>query len=202
MEPSHTVEKEDTITSATHQGAKWLRSKYAGWVLAIIAFAESMFAPILIDPFLVALILAKRSAWKKYVLISVVASVLGGIGGYVLGALFFDVIGAKLLSVFGLESTFASISTNLDSNGFVFVLIGAFTPIPYKIVALGSGLLHIHIVTFIVASIVGRVLRLGLVGFAAYAVGPRALPLMQRHLHIFAAVVGIILIAYIIFKLY
>ena len=189
------------IEEATHKGASWLRSKYAEWILAVISFAESMFAPILIDPFLVALIFANRSKWIRYTVVAIFASVLGGVAGYALGFLFFDAFGVALLNFFGLTAAFNDIATNFNSNGFVFVLIGAFTPIPYKLVAIASGLLHINIVTFIVASIVGRILRLGLVAVAAYMVGPKALPVMQRHLHLFAAIVGVILIAYVIYKL-
>ena len=81
------------IEEVGERGARWLRSPHAGWILAGISFAESVFAPILIDPFLIALILAKRSAWLKFVVISVVFSVIGGLFGYLLGALFFDFIG-------------------------------------------------------------------------------------------------------------
>ncbi|MDC1205359.1 VTT domain-containing protein [Candidatus Pacebacteria bacterium] len=200
MQEKVPTRESESTDLATQKGVAWLRSKYAVWILGGTAFAESMFAPILIDPFLVALIIAKRELWKRYIFISVAASVVGGIAGYGLGILFFDTVGIKLITFFGLGESFASISENFDSNGFVFVLIGAFTPIPYKIVALASGVLHINIVTFLVASIFGRLFRLGLVGFAAYAVGPRALPVMQKHLHLIAAIIGMILVAYIIFQ--
>lgn len=189
------------LHDATHKSASWLRSKYSGWILAAISFAESVFAPILIDPFLVALILADRAKWLYYTSISIFASVVGGLAGYALGFLFFDTVGAALVDAFGLTNQFNDIASNFDSNGFVFVLIGAFTPIPYKLVAIASGLLHINILTFIVASIFGRIFRLGLVGFAAYALGPKALPMMQRHLHLLAAIVGLVLIGYIVYEL-
>jgi len=180
--------------------SRWLRSRYADWILAAIAFAESVFAPIIIDPFLVALILAHRDKWKRYTIISIVASIFGGIFAYILGALFFETVGSFFVSMYGLEQQFMSMHEHLNANGFVFVLIGAFTPIPYKLVALASGLLHIGFVTFLVASILGRILRLGLVGFAAYAVGPRALPVMQRNLHILAAIIAVLLTGYILFQ--
>lgn len=192
--------REEVVHEAAHTGARWLRSKYAEWWLAGISVAESMFAPILIDPFLVALIFARRARWIRYTLISVIFSVIGGLGGYILGALFFDTVGTQLVSTFGLAESFDAISRDLDENGFVFVLIGAFTPIPYKVVALASGFLHVNPITFLVASIFGRFFRLGLVGFAAYAVGPHALPVMQRHLHLLAAIMGILLVGYIVFK--
>jgi membrane protein YqaA with SNARE-associated domain len=183
-------------------GAKWLRSKHAEVILALVSFAESVFAPILIDPFLIALVLASPHRWKRYVLISISASVVGGAVAYMLGALFFDTLGAKIIAMYSLENTFATISENLNNNGFAFVLIGAFTPIPYKIVALASGLLHINFLTFIVASIFGRILRLGLVGMAASMVGPHALPVVRKHLYTIAAVIGLLLGAYIIIRLF
>ncbi len=191
--------KEATEKVGKH-GAKWLRSRHAGWFLAFISFAESVFAPILIDPFLVALILAKPKKWRYYTVISVSASVLGGLFAYVLGVLFFDTLGVKVVEFYSLEETFTEISNNLNDNGFVFVLIGAFTPIPYKIVALASGLLHINLVTFLIASVIGRILRLGLVGMAAHYVGPSAMKMVRQHLHGIAAAVGVLLIGYILFQ--
>lgn len=186
-----------TNEAVARHGAKWLKSKHAESILAFISFAESVFAPILIDPFLIAMILASPQRWKRYVVISIVASVVGGACAYILGALFFETLGSKLIALYSLESTFASISENLNNNGFAFVLIGAFTPIPYKIVALASGLLKINFLTFLVASLFGRILRLGLVGMAASMVGPQALDMVRRNLYIIATVVGLILSVYI-----
>ena len=190
-----TPARTDKLSSRT---ARLLRSRHAGWWLAAIAFAESLFAPIIIDPFLVALIFAKREAWIRLISISIAASVAGGIVAYILGALFYDTIGVRLLEFYHLTDSFAALSEGVDTNGFVFILLGALTPVPYKLVALAGGLFQMNFVTFLFASIVGRVLRLGLVGAAAYVVGPHALPLMRRYLLHFAYVVGALLILYII----
>ena len=198
----HTPLTNETVEHVGKHGARWLRSRYASWILAAISFTESVFAPILIDPFLVALIFAKRTAWIRYIVISIVFSVLGGLVGYMLGALFYDFIGTRVVAFYGFEAQFSSISTDLDSNGFVFVLIGALTPIPYKLVALASGVVQVDILTFLFASIFGRILRLGLVGYAAYAVGPHALPLIQRNLLKLAYIFGAVLLLYLIFRLW
>ena len=191
-----------TTDIVVRYGSKWLQSKHSVWFLALISFAESVFAPILIDPFLIALIIASPNKWRIYTWVSIIASVLGGILAYILGALFFDTLGIKLIELYSLEDTFRTISESLNNNGFVFVLIGALTPIPYKIVAIASGLLQISFLTFLAASVIGRILRLGLVGLAAHAVGPRALPVMRRNLYFIAAVVGVVLIAYITIQLF
>lgn len=189
-------------TAFANRCKSWLCSKHANWILAAISFAESVFAPIIIDPFLVAMIFASPKKWKVYTFVAITASIIGGVFAYVLGALFFETVGVKFISFYGLEEQFASIASGLNNNGFVFVLLGAFTPIPYKIVALASGLLHIDLVTFITASLFGRILRLGLVGYAAYLVGPKALPVIQRNLHILAALVGVILALYILLRVF
>jgi len=186
-----------TTDAVARRGAKWLQSKHAAWMLAVISFSESLFLPIIIDPFLVALVIASPKKWKMYIAVSIIASVLGGVCAYILGSLFFDTLGVKVIEFYSLQNTFDSIAASLDKSGFAFVLIGAFTPIPYKIVAIASGVLKISFLTFIVASIAGRILRLGLVGLAAHAVGPHALPLVRKYLYTLAAIVGVLLLVYI-----
>ncbi len=180
----------------------WANSRYSLLMLGLISYVESIFAPILIDPFLVALVMANRKRWKAYVLTAIAASVLGGVTAYFLGLLFFDTFGLALIATFGVEAEFREIAATFDQNGFVFVFIGAFTPVPYKLVALASGILHISFITFLVASIVGRVLRLGLVGVGAYALSPKSLPIMQRNHYLVALVLGCILVTYISIKLF
>lgn len=184
------------------KSVSWLRSRRSSWVLVWISFAESIFLPIIIDPFLIALILANQNRWRWYIGISVTASIIGAVFAYILGALFFDTVGVRVLEFYALEDTFTNVAKQVDANGFVFVLLGAFTPIPYKIVALASGVLKINLFTFIIASIIGRVLRLGLVGLAAHFVGPRMLPVIRRHLYAIAAFSGVLMILYIIYTFY
>jgi len=200
----HTFLDKDTKVNSmvSRYGTKWLASKHSTVILGVISFAESVFAPIVIDPFLIAMILASPKKWKQYTLVSIVASVAGGIFAYLLGALFFEALGTKIISFYSLEDTFSNISIQLNDNAFVFVLLGALTPIPYKLVALASGLLKISFFTFIVASLIGRILRLGLVGIAASKVGPKALPMVRRNLYTIAAVIGVILCLYIAVKLF
>ena len=183
-----------------HHSARWLDTKYSSVLLAFISFIESVIAPIIIDPFLVAFILARRERWLWYVGISILFSVLGGIAGYYLGFFFFEFIGTKIISFYHLDTQFAEAAIKIGTNGFVFVLIGALTPIPYKLVAIASGVFQMSFVTFLFASVFGRVLRLGLVGYATYAAGPRALPLMRRHLLKIAYGFGALLIVYLLIK--
>jgi len=194
--------KKDRTALVAKKSAPWIRSKYATVFLALISFAESVFAPILIDPFLIALILAHPKKWRWYIVVSVVASVVGGVVAYWLGALFFETLGKEILSWYGLEPSFGWMALQLGSSGFVFVLIGAFTPIPYKLVAIASGVLYIDFLTFLVASLIGRILRLGLVGGLTHIVGPHVLPTIRKHLHRIAAITAVILIGYLLLSLF
>jgi len=178
----------------------WLKTKQAGVGLGLVSFAESLFLPIITDPFLIAVILANRSRWLYYTVVAIVTSVLGGTVAYILGYWFFDTIGHNLLDIYGFSDRFAVMAEDVDDSGFVFVLLGALTPIPYKLVALVSGFVQINPITFVLASIFGRILRLGTVGFAAHLVGPETLKLMRKYLHSVAYILLVILLVYIVYS--
>jgi membrane protein YqaA with SNARE-associated domain len=178
-----------------------MHTRHGVWALAFISFSESLFAPIIIDPFLVAYIFTKRESWLRFTTIAIVFSVLGGIAGYLLGVLFYDSLALPLLAFYHLTPSFESAARELDANGFVFVLLGALTPIPYKVVAIASGLVHLNFWTFLAASIVGRVLRLGLVGAATYVVGPHALPMIRKYLLAIAYIVCAVLLVYLLIRI-
>ena len=196
---------EGSVTTAEvveKHSATWLRSPRASLWLALISFAESVIAPIIIDPFLVAMILANRERWRLLTAVAIVASVLGGVFGYILGALFFEAIGIKILEFYGMVESFNRLADGVQHGAFIFVFIGAFTPIPYKLIAIASGVLQVPFATFMVASIIGRVLRLGLVGVVTYVVGPHALPIMRQYLHHIAAVIAVVLIGYLVLEFF
>jgi len=184
------------------RGVRWLNSKYAESIFAFIAFIESVIAPIIIDPFLIALILAKRERWIRYTIIATVFSVIGGLAGYLIGFLFYDFIGRFVIELYGLQDYFKEITLKINDSAFAFVLLGALTPIPYKLVAIASGLVELNLMTFLVASIIGRVLRMGMVGFATYALGERAMPFLRKHLYTLVSIFAVLLIVYIALRIW
>lgn len=174
---------------------KKFRQRYAEWVLGIVAFVESSFFPIIVDPFLVGMTLVKTKYWFRFASIAVVASVLGGIFGYLIGVFFFDLIGTKIIEAYKLQELFARTVKSADDNAFLFTLIGAFTPLPYKLVVLVGGFLKINFFYFLLASIIGRSARFYIVGYITKEFGERALARYVKQLHIlyFAAVIAVIL---------
>lgn len=148
-----------------------LGGKKADHILGWASLAESSFLPIIIDPILVALILADRARWWRFVVIATITSVIGGFVAYLLGFLFFDAIGAPLIALYGLEQTFTDTRSLVARGAFIFTFIGAFTPVPYKLVAILAGVLTLNPFVFLLASIVGRFGRMLAVGYITYRIG-------------------------------
>ncbi len=196
----HEIDSKIIPEHAEH--VRWMRSPHAKSILGLVSFAESAVAPILTDPFLVAIILVDRAHWLRYTIITIFSSVAGGVLAYLLGALFFDVFGAWLIASLSLEELFATATVQLNEASFWFVFLGAVTPIPYKLVALASGFVFLPIWVFVVASILGRTFRYVIVGYLAYAFGPMAIRMFQHRINAIFIFLAGIAVAYVIWKVW
>lgn len=175
-------------------------TKRAKWVLAIVAFFESIFFPIPPDFFLMA-ILASNNArrWAYYSAITSIASVLGGIVSYGIGYLFFDALGQRIIDFYNLQEDFLRVQELFRDNSFLAVFVSSFTPLPDKVFNLVAGLFKVKIVTFILAYILGRSLRFFAVGLVMKIFGVRAARAVYHHLNAFSiAIVAIILVAIVL----
>lgn len=191
----------EVITVPNSRMRRLLSGRGAEWMLALISFTESAFLPIITDPFLVMMTLAKRERWLRYSIIVSAASVAGGIAGYFIGMLFFDFIGARLVALYSLEEEFARTASLFNSGVFWVTLFGAVTPIPYKIFALVGGLLQVAFLPFVLASVVGRTARYILVSYITYRFGEYALQMFSRRLSYLTILLVIIVVAYVIKQL-
>ena len=153
---------------------------YALWVLAAIAFAEASFFPIPQDVLFIPLILAARQQWRRVALIALVFSVLGGLFGYAIGYFLYDGVGAKLLSFYGKEEAYAAFQAQYEAYGWQIVFAGAFTPIPYKVITIASGVVQMNIWVFLVASLIGRGIRFFLLAYLLYRFGPWIRSFVER----------------------
>ena len=131
-------------------------SAHAPYALAAIAFAESSFFPIPPDVILAPMSLAKpRLAWR-YALIATIASVLGGILGYAIGALLYDTIGQWLIHIYGYADRMAALKETYARWGAWVILIKGLTPIPFKLVTIVSGLMGYNFAAFVGLSVLTR----------------------------------------------
>src|ERR1700734_3472475 len=129
---------------------------YAERGLAVVAFAESSFFPIPPDVLLAPMALANpKRAWR-YALISTIASVVGGMLGYAIGALLYNSVGQWLIGLYHYGDSMAALRLFYAQWGALFILIKGMTPIPYKLVTIISGLLGYNFFLFVALSCVTR----------------------------------------------
>ena len=155
---------------------------HAVWWLAAVSFAESSFLPLPPDPLLLAMALARPERAWRLAAICTAGSVLGGLLGYLIGYAAFDVIGQPLLRAFHYEAGFSRFQAMAVDYGFWLILAKGLTPIPFKIVTIGSGVLHYNLVLFVIASVITRGGRFFLVAGLLRYYGVRARDFIERRL--------------------
>jgi membrane protein YqaA with SNARE-associated domain len=166
-------------------------SRHAPKSLAAISFAESSFFPIPPDVMLAPMVLARPNRAFVYAGICTAASIIGGLFGYAIG-LFLEPLGVKILELIGHPEGKAEFDALFDRFGIWFVLIAGFTPIPYKLITIASGMAHLDLFTFIWASAASRGARFFLVAGILKYLGPAMLHEFERRLNLYAVLLLIL----------
>lgn len=160
----------------------WAETKRAEQALAGVSFVESSFFPIPPDPLLIAMVMARPASFLRHAAICTVASVFGGMFGYVIGLLLFSTIGAWIVNTYGLQEEFVYIGQRYQDNAFLTVFTAAFTPIPYKLITIAGGVFHINFLMFVLASLIGRGMRFFLVATFMYHLGQRYKDSIEKYI--------------------
>jgi membrane protein YqaA with SNARE-associated domain len=177
---------------------KWAEHKFAPRILAILAFAESVFLPIPPDVLLAPMVLAQRDKAWRFATITTIASVLGGMVGYVLGYLMFEPWIQPLITEFGYQARFDKAMLWFSEWGVWVVFIAGFSPIPYKLFTVSAGFLNMAFLPFLLASSIGRGMRFFLVaGVIRWGGSPMEKKIRQWVDVLGWLVVSAIIIAYI-----
>ena len=185
--------------------------KSSKYYLAIVSFIESSFFPIPPDVMVIPMVISKKDDFLKIFLITTIFSVLGGILGYLIGAFFFD-IGMQVMTFYGYEDRLINLKNNLiNSEGFYawlgILFLAGFTPLPYKVFTIASGLIGFNILIFIVISLISRGLRFFIVSYLSYKFGNLFTEFMEKHGSRWFTIIGILIviigvIIYFILKFY
>ena len=140
-------------------------------LMLLYSALESIIIPIPVDPLLAAVVLAKSNQWRRIAFACTVASVVGGACGWALGAylgLHIHALINSLPSAIAAPSAFASVEAGFAEFGLVLVFLGAFSPLPYKVIAVSAGIGGFGLMPFLLMSFIGRGLRFGVVAAIAH----------------------------------
>jgi membrane protein YqaA with SNARE-associated domain len=169
---------------------RWARHPRAPWYLGGLSFAESSFFPVPPDVMLAPMSLAQPARAWQFALLTTVTSVLGGVAGYLIGLLAFDLI-EPLLRDAGYYPRYLQAKSWFDQWGFWAIFLAGFSPIPYKVFTITAGVIAMGFLPFVVASVIGRGARFFLVaGLMAWG-GER----MEQQLHRWVDVIGWLTVA-------
>ena len=183
--------------------------KSSNLYLSIVSFTESSFFPIPPDVMIIPMVIAKKKEYFKIFLIASIFSVLGGIFGYLLGYLFYD-LAIHVIEFYGYENKVENLKTSLSQGSGFFawlsiLFLAGFTPLPYKAFTIASGVVGFSLPIFIVVSLISRSLRFFIVAYLSYKFGDLFTEFMEKHGSKWFTIIGILIvivlgIIFLIFK--
>ena len=195
------------FTELYYKCLKLAAHKNSEYFLGAISFIESSFFPIPPDIMIAPMAIAKKRDYIKIFLIATIFSVLGGIFGYIIGAYFFD-LAMYIVEFYNYGEKVIDIKNALSQgSGFytwlAILFLAGFTPLPYKVFTIGSGLISFNIFIFILISLISRGLRFFIISYLSSKFADRFTNYMNRHGQKWFSIIGIsiIIIAFVFYLL-
>jgi membrane protein YqaA with SNARE-associated domain len=172
--------------------------KSSNFYLGLVSFVESSFFPIPPDAMIIPMVIAKKNEYLKIFLIASIFSVLGGIFGYLIGYLFFD-LAMYVIEFYGYQDKVENLKLSMSQgSGFLawlsILFLAGFTPLPYKAFTISSGLIGFNLPIFIIVSLISRSLRFFIVAYLSYKFGELFTEYMEKHGSKWFTIIGIIII--------
>ena len=178
---------------------KWAAHKHAPVYLGTLSVAESSFFPIPPDVMLIPMVMAKRHIAWRLATLTTVTSVFGGIIGYALGLFFYNEVGQPVIEFYHAEQAFERVKAWFNDYGIWIVFIAGFSPIPYKLFTITSGVMSMAFIPFVLASFIGRGARFYLVTGVLYWGGDKFADFIRRRIDLIGwSVVATGIIVYVI----
>lgn len=181
---------------------KWLEKLWriadtrgAGFVLAAVAFTESIFFPIPPDLLLIPMALSRRDRAFRLAVNIMVFSVLGGIAGYFVGHYFMDAVGMPIVELYGLEDKYLTVKDWYEEYNAMAVALAGLTPIPYKLCTLTAGAFGVNFPVFIIASTLSRGFRFFVIAGLIYMFGDKVRFFLEKRFDLVALATGLLVVA-------
>ena len=176
-------------------------TKFAMPFVFFIGYIEAIIFPLPQEIFMVPMMLSERSKIFRIAFFSFIGSIIGGITAYYLGLLFFDSVVNPILNLYNYTNNFEFFKAQINEYGFIYVFIGGFTPLPFKIITLSSGALSIPLWIFLIAAILSRSIRFYLIGFLVWKYSDKVINTIDRKLNLITLILfTIILTIYLCYK--
>ena len=180
-----------TLKLAGHKSSKFY--------LALVSFAESSFFPIPPDIMIVPMVIAKKNDYLKIFLIATFSSAVGGLLGYFIGSFFLD-LAMGVIKFYGYEEKVINLKDNLSSgNNFILFLgtlfLAGFTPLPFKVFTITSGIIGFNIFIFFIVCLVSRGLRFFVVSYLSFKFGDTFSKIMEKDAAKWFSIFGLIIVA-------
>ena len=177
--------------------------KSSNFYLGLVSFIESSFFPIPPDAMIIPMVIAKKKEYFKIFLIASIFSVLGGIFGYLIGYLFFD-LAMYVIELYGYQDKVENLKLSMSQgSGYLawlsILFLAGFTPLPYKAFTISSGLIAFNLPVFIIVSLISRGLRFFIVAYLSYKFGELFTDYMEKHGSKWFTIIGIIIVIIFIF---
>ena len=171
--------------------------------LAIVSFMESSFFPIPPDVMIVPMVMAKKNDYLRIFLIATLFSTLGGVLGYFIGSYFLD-LGMSVVNFYGYEGKVLSLKENLTRGTGLYIwlvtlFLAGFTPLPFKVFTITSGMIGFNLFIFFFICLVSRGLRFFIVSYLSFKFGDTFNKFMQTQAAKWFAILGILIV--VIFSL-
>ena len=175
-------------------------TRFAMPFVFFIGYIEAIIFPIPQEVFMVPMMLSEKAKVYRIVFFSILGSIIGGLTAYYLGLLFFDSLVLPIINFYNYSESFLYFKKQINEYGFIYVFIGGFTPLPFKIITLSSGALNIPIWNFLLAATLSRSIRFYLIGFLTYKYGNNVINIIDRKLNLITFI--ILLIVFLIYFTY
>jgi membrane protein YqaA with SNARE-associated domain len=171
----------------------WAETPFGVPALFLLAFAESSFFPIPPDVLLIALALGIPMQSFRYAAICTAGSVTGGMLGYLIGVLFFDLIGIPILQFYGAMEAFDTVREMFLRYDVWFIGIAGFTPIPYKVFTIAAGTFGMNFPLFILVSFLSRGARFCIIGALIWKFGAPIKMFIDRYFNLLSILFFVLL---------
>jgi len=179
-----------SLKLAAHKSSKFF--------LALISFVESSFFPIPPDILIVPMVIAKKNDYIKIFIIATLFSALGGLFGYFIGSVFFE-LAMKVVEFYGYEENVFDLQLKLSEKGGLFLWLGilfiaGFTPVPFKVFTITSGIINFNIFIFFFICLISRGLRFFIVAFLSAKFGKAFSYFIEKKGAKWFTVIGIVIV--------